>query len=672
MIRRTAIVLLLCMFLAQPAFADAHGAAREKGLQYAKPLEVVMVDGPFYVAGDSYYVAEYVKPDSSTAASLVFDESSSTFTSNPETIRKVLATKDLKKLTVADPLFFALGDPSLLVWASKYETQNVRNFAGFSSITTEERNILEVFLKDYEDVMNRVANASFLTQNILYPDDAIEINLIVSPPSIEVELRKDFSGGHFSYEGFEALLSSYDALYHDYLRLSSDLAAFAGGLPEYQPGAIIREKWDVQITKEGILAEILLIEENGAQIKSDIDLRRDVLSYPFEMQVKEAQKRHGMNPTPPPSGVASVITGLFARIKNLVLGLFGLGGFILIARRRGPPGKGLLHIVLIGILLAGLLTPIVSYSVSEEPIPTMEELISKKVGAGDAIPYTNLAKGLNDSVVEELLGGFRLVFKGETAEVRGPYSYYKKPYYFFDLKKDGASTGNGFLVDAESFRLVGDQRQAYQLLKTLLFAELLKKKPLYVDIDAGVIERHAKETLESPLDLFLANLSVNIKEGAALEQELVKNPDFELLLNLTGHYVEAFILMQNINQLTGERESLRLTEGFSKKLFTLDSYSRATRGLSSQEYLQGRTAQYRGRTLNRLPLIEGLSLMGLRPSKAQVAHDLTSDLIYDNVYLWRKGTINNPNLFARLSFREGTFTMPESALEFTSNNSIQP
>jgi hypothetical protein len=52
--------------------------------------------------------------------------------------------------------------------------------------------------------------------------------------------------------------------------------------------------------------------------------------------------------------------------------------------------------------------------------------------------------------------------------------------------------------------------------------------------------------------------------------------------------------------------------------------------------------------------------MGLKPSKAQVAHDLTSDLIYDNVYIWRKGTITNPAIFARLAFREGTFTVPKS------------
>jgi hypothetical protein len=651
----------------QPVQADIREDIRQKGLQYAKPLEVIMVDGPMYVKGDPYYVAEYLESDSRVTASLVYDLSSSTFISDPEVIRKTLATKDFKKLTMADPLFYGVGDPALIIEASKYETQNARNFASFASITPEEKNILELYLKDYEDVMEKVANVSAITQKILYPNNAIKITYQISYPAIDVQLKEGFSGGHFSYEGFETLVASYNALYHDYRKLSADLAAFGGGLPEYVQGEIIREKFEVQITKEGILGEIRLIEENGNQIKSDIDLRKDILSYSYDEQIIETQKRLGKISPASTTGIISLITKAIMKIKTLVLGLIGLGAFLLITGKKRPPKQ--IYIFLIGFVLTGLLAPSISYSIVIEGIPHMDELISQKVKANETIPYSNLASDLSDSIVEELLYGFRLVLKGESVEVRGPYTHYKKPYYFFDVKKEGSSTGNGFLVDAEKLRLVGDQRQAFQLLKTLLFADLLKERPLYKGSDPELIQQQAKATLKSPLDIFLTNLSLNMRKGIALEEDLIENPDFEILMNLTDHYVEAYILMQNINQLVSAEEANKITGNFSDRRFLLDAHSRATRGLSTPGYLLGRMAQYRGRTLNRLPLISQLSLMGLRPSKAQVAHDLTSDLVYDNIYLWRMGRTTNPNLFARLAFREGTYTVPKSAFNLTFNSS---
>jgi hypothetical protein len=46
-------------------------------------------------------------------------------------------------------------------------------------------------------------------------------------------------------------------------------------------------------------------------------------------------------------------------------------------------------------------------------------------------------------------------------------------------------------------------------------------------------------------------------------------------------------------------------------------------------------------------------------------------MVYDNVYLWQRGNINNPAIFARLAFREGTFTQPRSALAFANTSSSQ-
>ncbi len=640
--------------------AGPRDNVREKATAYSKPLEVVMVDGPLYLNSRRYYVAEFVKPDSMVAASLVYDDQTGSFTSDPETIRKVLAAKDLKKLTVADPLFFASGDPSKIILASKYETQNVRNFASFSSITPEERNILEIFLNDYEDVMENVANTSAITQRILYPNQALLINYVLSPPSMEIRLNKQ-GGEHFSYELFEELVASYQSLYQEYRKLSADLSAFAGELPEYPPGAVIREKWEIQMTRESILEEVGLIEENGNQIKKDIELRQDILQYPFTAQIDEAQKRLGVTPHPR-TGFASIFARILSSIKGFFAIFLGIGAFLILFGRDKRPGQGLLPLLLAVTILLGLISSPLTIGAQTVAIPTMQDIISQKIEIGERIQYRNLAEGLEDAVVEDLLNGFRLVLKGETVEVSGPYLYYQKPYYFFDIQKDGASTGYGFLVDAESLRLVGDQRQAYQLLKTLLFSKLLVESPLYIGENPDLVERKSRETLESPLDLFLTNLSANMRRGAELEKKIIESPDFETLLELTERYVEAFILIQNINQLVSEKDAEILTGGFSRKLYLLDAYSRATRGLSSQEFLQGRSAQYRGRTLNRLPLIEELSFMGMNPSKAQVAHDLASDLIYDNTYIWRKGRVANPALFARLSFKEGTFTLPESTL----------
>ena len=92
----------------------------------------------------------------------------------------------------------------------------------------------------------------------------------------------------------------------------------------------------------------------------------------------------------------------------------------------------------------------------------------------------------------------------------------------------------------------------------------------------------------------------------------------------------------------------------------LEAYGRVIKGLSADEYLEARRGQYRGRSLNRLPLMQQLAGMGMNPSKAQVVHDLTSDLIYDNTFLWHYGRVEDPNLFARLSFKEGTYTLPAS------------
>ncbi len=645
------VLLVFSMLLPPVMSADSRDVVRQAGFQYAKPLEAVMVDGPFYVEGMPYYVADYIAPDTNIAASLVFDPSGSSFITDRATIRKTLATKDLKRLTIIDPLFYGYGDPDNIVRASKYETQSVRNFAGFSSITTEERNILEIFLNDYENVMADVSNISFLTQKMLYPQSSLEIDYVVSPPAINISLTAEFDGGVFSYEGFEALISSYNTLYRNYLKLASDLAAFGGGLPEYQPGAIIREKWDVQMTKESIIQEILLVEENGVEIEKDIGLREQILKHGYDSEIEKVDERLGRE-----RRHKNVFLGVLARIKNLFMLFLGITLISMMLKKEKS-----LYILLIALVTSGIILPHATYSISNEKIPSLSELVSGKVDLDENIPYTNHAINLTDRDVEEILKGFRLILKGESVDVRGPYRHYGAPYYFVDIQKNLTSTGNGFLVDADNLRLVGDQRQAFQLIKTLLIAGLVRDAPLYQDVSQDIISARATETLESPLDLFLTNLSTNVREGSELEKQLIEEPDYEILLKLAMHYVEAYFLLHSLESLVSEDHAMNLTDGFSKNRFLLDGYARASIGLTTEDYLIGRLSQYRGRTLNRIPLIMQLSAMGLRPSKAQVAHDLTSDLIHDNIYLWRKDKVTDPVLFARLAYREGIATTPKSA-----------
>jgi hypothetical protein len=640
MIREIAIALLI-LFFAPTVHASDNDAIREAGTAYSQG-EVVMVHGPFYVAGEPYYIIDYMLL-SEVQASLVYEPAGEKFVTDDEIMRKVLATKDLKNLVIWDPLFYAIGDHDKLPPASKFETQNVRNFAEFSSISESEKDSLYVFLETYEKIFEDISLCSAQTNTMLYPEDAYKFEYSRTPPNIVVEVYKSSESGHFSYEDFTELIDCYDTVYSDYLQLGLDLNNFAGGLEEYPPGTTIREKWEVVLTKEGLLREIELVGANARILDEKIAVRKDILSYPYDTQINIARERMGL----PPTGAAKKVCGPTA-ILLLSLSILFFARF-----RRRLLGPSILF-------LMPLLFVSVAASYTDFTVPSYPELISQKVTNASGVNIQMATDGISEETARDIIVGFPLLLEGESVIVRGPYYYYGNPNYIMDITEDGKPTGNLILIDGSTHRLVANQQKAFQLQKARFLADLVEGKALYQDVDADAIAAEAEKTDVPPLEIFLTNLSINAKEGRELEQRHLEKPDFETARDLAQHYIKASALLKNIERVTSPDEAKTITHGFSEQVLWLEAYGRVTKGLSADEYFEARRAMYRGRSLNRLPLMQQLSGMGMSPSKAQVVHDLTSDLIYDNTFLWHWGLVEDPNLFARLAFKEGTYTVPSS------------
>ncbi len=638
------IILIVLLLAVSNAHADST-KIREAGQWYAKLGEQILVDGPFYVSNEPYYVLDYVTQEG-VSASLVYDPNAEEFVNNPELMRKVLATKDSKNLLLWDPLFYAIGNPELISLAAEYEIQNALNFGAYVVMTDKEAEQLLTFFEDYMATAKGLAEVARLTNSMLYPDDATKFffNYTKPPPNIWIEVRDHSNRGHYSYEDFQKLTALYEKILDDYKRLALDLEAYSGGLPEHTPGETIRDKWGVTVTKETLLEQVLLAEKNGQLIEGEVGLRSGILAWPYEAEVKKADVRTG-------------VRGELAR-RAIYIG----GGFVVIVgialylrKRRKPPASPALAIVLmIGIAAAQTGT-------APEPaqlnIPPPGEIMAQKVTDVSQVPLEITSEGVDEAKAREMLAGYPFLMKGEAVRVRGPYYYYGEPNYLFEVTRDGAPTGKGFLVSAENFRLVADQRAAFQLTQAVYFADLIASQSLYGGADDSTIEASSQKAAPHLAD-FLKNLTANIEQGKVLEREMVERPDYATVTALAKNYMEGFIMLQKIEQLTTPEEAKALTGGFSEKMMWLEGYSRAMRGLSAEGYLMGRQSLYVGRALIRLPLIRSLTTMGLMPSKGQLLHDLTSDFFYDNIYLWRLEKPRDPNLFARLAFKEGTFTLP--------------
>jgi hypothetical protein len=639
---KIAVCAAILLLLMPQVFAVSFDEIRSAGEKYSKG-EAIMVDGPFYVEGKPYYVVEYMFQRERRAA-LVYDPSTGDFVKDRETMRRVFATKDLKLLTLMDPLFYAIGNSSKIPLAAKYETQNVRNFASFSSITPEERVLLERFLSAYERVMEDVKEVTELTNQMLYPGDAYHFEFSRREPNIVIEVYNTSAEGNYSYEGFQRLIEAYERLYEDYLAMAVALNHFAGGLEDYPPGATIREKWGVIITREDIIEEIRLIKKNADHIQAEIELRRGILEYDYADLISKAYERLGVGEKEAPR--KAVCGPTFISLLPLLA----------LALRKSNARRTALVLLILLTLISG-------YAGAFE-VPSAEELISQKISLEEVknVSIKIEARGITEAEAREILAGYPLLLRGESVVVKGPFYEGGVPNYLFEIYRGDAPTGYAFMVNWETKLLVSSQRDAYRLQKAHFLADLVRRHPLYAQANAEAIESAAHNATLPPLEIFLMNLSENIKLGKKLEEELIREPSFDKVVNLTQVYLQGFILIHNIEALTSPEEALNLTSGFSANKLYLEAYARAMRGLSADEYFEARRAMYRGRTLNRIPLMYKLSALGLRPSKAQVVHDLTSDLIYDNIFLWRLGKKVDPRLFARLAYKEGTASLP-SVLE---------
>ncbi|MBU2617778.1 MAG: 4-alpha-glucanotransferase [Euryarchaeota archaeon] len=644
-IRKIITIVMLSLLLCSPIASATDPMVRKAGMEYAKVGEGVMVDGPFYLNENPYWIVDYTKKGE-VQASLVYEPNAKKFVTDRVMMRNVFATREFKNITTMDPLFYVVGDPTNIPIAAKYETQNVRNFAVFAPLTEEENATLDAVLEDYERAAQEIAICSELTNSLLRPGVSTKVSYESYPPSVLVEVQGASAGSHFSYEGCQRLLNAYDDVHSDYSKLVLGIKEFTGTLEDLPPGTVIREKHDIKLTKESILEQIDWLDRNGQVIKEEIDLRGDILNGDYIEQIESAEKRLQIESS-----------------RNLKIGVIFAATIIILILRflRKRPGvvSSLISISLAVMVLLAFTTPVPAKDVNmigSLEVPSPDELISQKVTDISQVQIRIFAEGISITTARKIIEGYPLILEGEDVYVSGPYYHDARAYYLFEVVDDGVLTGDLIVIDAITFRKVVGPIIG-RLMKARFLVDLVQQKSLYQMIDANLLEDEAMKTNESSIAVFLARLAENVREGKELEQSLLERADFETARDLARQYKRAFILLQNMEQMTSPAEVEELTHGFAKEKLWLEAYALFMRSTLSDDHLKARQGRYRGRSLNRIPMMQELAAAGLVPSKPQVAHDLSSDLVYDNPFLWRLGKMEPP-LFARLPLKLGEISVP--------------
>jgi hypothetical protein len=283
-------------------------------------------------------------------------------------------------------------------------------------------------------------------------------------------------------------------------------------------------------------------------------------------------------------------------------------------------------------------------------------LLSKKVTNASKVRIQIFAEGISNETAREIIEGYPLILKGEDVYVRGPYYDRGRTYHLFDIVDDGVPTGNLIVVDASTLHMVGGYRIVDRLVKTSFLTDMVIKRPLY-RISAEILKDEALKAGKSSMAVFLAKLSENVREGKELEERLVKMPDFETARDLARCYKRGFIILQQMQRLASTAKVEALTHGLARDALLLEAYSLVIRHTLTDDWLKVCQARYRGRCLNRIPMMQELAAAGMAPSKLQVVHDLTTDLIYGNTFLWRLGRIDPP-YFASLPRKLGEVSAP--------------
>jgi len=552
-------------------------------------------------------------------------------------MRRAFALREFKNITAIDPLFYAVGEPTAIALGAQYQTQNVRNFAAFSPLTEDENAALNTFLEDYEKTAQDVAECIQLTNSLLRPGVTIKVNYEDYPLSLLIETRD--VEDRFSYEGCQQLLDAYDVVCDDHSKLTSDLNDFVGSVDDIPPGTVIREKWGVKITKESILEEVDLVGTNGEAMKAEIDLRRDILNSDYANQIATARDRLQIKDT------LSLKLGAIFAVLVIVL--------ILRYLRKGPK---ILPVLLALMILLTFIAPAMSAT-----IPSPDELLSQQVADPSQVSIQIFADGMDEETAKSVVAGYPIILEGEEVYVSGPYYLEGEAYYLFDIVDGGVPTGDLLFADATTLRKVGSYRTNDQLMKTFFLNGMVGQRPLYQNVDANLLEDEAMGTNESSVAVFLVRLAENIREGKELEQSLMETPDFETARDLARHYKRAFILLQKMGQLMSSDDVERITHGFSTESTWLEAYALVMQYTVTDDYMKVCQARYRGRSLNRIPMMQELAAAGLAPSKLQVVHDLNTDLVYGSPFLWHLGKMESP-LFVSMPRKMGEHRIPRGWL----------
>ena len=633
-IRKIALLVIAALILCcPPASADDFDIVRQAGAEYAMAGEGVLVEGPFYVGENPYYIVDFIKKGEARA-SLVYDIKELQFVAKRDTLRKVFGMRAFKNVTSSDPLFYAVGEPGVIPLAAKYDTQNVRNFAEYSPLDQSELEALDVFLGDYERMAERIADTIEVTNGLLRPGVDIGVSYEGYPLRILVEKRD--AEGRFSYKGCQELLDSYEEVYSVYSEMTADLKTFTGPMDDLPPGHVIREKLHIKITKESILGEVDLAYQNGEEIRGQIDMRRDLLEGDYETGIKSAESRL-----------------LREESNNTKIGIIigALALVLLLRLLRGRPGSA------VPVFLIFMILPAYAAPSPDLAIPTPEELLADQVRDTTTVEIKIFTEGVDNVTARGIIAGYPLILEGESVYVGGPYYDEGAAYYLFDVVDDGVPTGSLILVDAPTLHKVGSYRIMDRLVKTSFLTSMVQERPLYQSVDEKLLEDEALSAKDSSIAVFLARLAENIKDGKELEASLVETPDFETARDLGRNYRKGFILLEKLSQVASPAEVVELTHGFSEEGALLEGYYLAMRYPITDDFLQISQSRYRGRCLNRIPMMKELSAAGLSPGKPQVAHDLSTDLIYGNSLIWRLGKIEQP-YFASLPRKVGEVSSP--------------
>lgn len=618
-------MLLLGAF---PVQASDAGEVRTAAAQYAKAGEVVLAEGPFYLAGREYWVADFVKR-AEVQASIVYDAEKAEFVKKRDTMRRVFGIRAMKNTILDDPLFYAVGEPGKLPEAAPYQIENVRNFAAFVPLASGEQEELESFLQGYQSLEEAVAESIAATGKVLNPGVEMRVSYASYPPRVEITPRQ--AEEHFSYEGFQDLLKSYDAVMESYNGLAAALEAFVGDTSSIPPGTVIREKWGIRVTKESILEEVSLTKTNGEALQEEIDYRRALLEGEHREEVKGAEDRLGITQT------------FKIKLGILIALILAVALIRFMGRKRGKAAAT----AVILLCAAALLPPAMP-----QEVPSPWDLMAKQITSTRDVGIEMLAEGINESTARQIIRYYPMLLEGEDVKVLGPYYDEGQGYYLFDIVEGEKPTGNLIIVEYPSLRMTGNYRVVGRLRKTYYLQNLIEEKPLYANINEDTIEEAAIASDDSTLAVLLARLAVNVREGKELEESLKTTPEFDTARELARHYRQAHLTLQQMAQLVPEDELESLSQGLSRQTSYLEAYYLLMKYTITDNYPLVASARYRGRALNRIPMMQELTAYQMAPSKLQLVHDMSTDLFYGNDFCWRLGKFEAP-IFVSLPRQRG-------------------